>query len=227
MSILVVCSGCRARFQVSDQYAGKSGPCPKCKALIQIPTPQEQVTIHGPAEFASGGRNAAGQLVAKPIARQEIKVRPAVAVAVGAAVVAVFMLTWAGGTVLQGWLLARGLGLLLVSPPLVLAAYAFLRDDELEPYSGSALYLRTAICAVVYVALWGAFGYAAQQALTGEVWNWLFVAPPFVIIGALTALACLDLDFGSACFHYAFYLLVTIVLRWTAGMGWLWQSAAT
>jgi hypothetical protein len=59
--------------------------------------------------------------------------------------------------------------------------------------------------------------------LTGDIWNWVFVAPPFLITGALVALASLDLDFGSGFFHYAFFVLVSMVLRWAAGMGWLWQ----
>jgi hypothetical protein len=60
--------------------------------------------------------------------------------------------------------------------------------------------------------------------LTGEFWSWLFVAPPFLIMGGLTALACFDLDFGNGIFHYAFYVLVTILLCWVAGMGWVWQQ---
>mgnify|MGYP000896189276 CR=1 FL=1 len=64
MAILVVCSGCRARFQVSDQFAGKSGPCPKCKAVIKIPTAKEaEVKFHGVASFSKGGRDAEGKLI--------------------------------------------------------------------------------------------------------------------------------------------------------------------
>ena len=40
-----------------------------------------------------------------------------------------------------------GIGLLLVSPPLAVAAYTFLRDDELEAYRGMQLYIRAAVCA--------------------------------------------------------------------------------
>ena len=54
MAILVVCQGCRARFQVSDQFAGKSGPCPKCKAVIKIPTKSEEVTVHGGKTLPAG-----------------------------------------------------------------------------------------------------------------------------------------------------------------------------
>ena len=46
------------------------------------------------------------------------------------------------------------------------------------------------------------------------------------ILGALAALAALDLDFGSGFFHYGFYLLVTILLRRVGGMGWIWESTS-
>ena len=40
----------------------------------------------------------------------------------------------------------KGLGALVLAPPLVLAGYTFLRDDELEPYRGRELGLRVAAC---------------------------------------------------------------------------------
>jgi hypothetical protein len=126
-------------------------------------------------------------------------------------------------------LVARIAGLVVISPPLVLAAYWFLRDDELEPHSGKSLYIRAAVCALAYIGLWGMYSFVADPArgiLTGELWTWVFVAPPFLFTGALVALASLDLEFGNAFFHYSFYLLVTILLGWMAGMGWIWNLSA-
>ena len=114
------------------------------------------------------------------------------------------------------------LGLLVVSPLLVIAPYTFLRDDELEPYRGKVLYIRTGLCALAYVFLWAIFGYVSGLLSPDEPWNWIYVVPPFLAIGALAPLATLDLDFGSGFFHYCFYLLATILLRWIAGMGWVW-----
>jgi hypothetical protein len=228
MSIFVVCPGCRKSFHVSDKFAGKTGPCPKCKAVIQVPEKAEEVKVHAPTQFAGGGRSTTGKLVTKPIARQSAKFQPAVAAIIAAAVLIVFALTLAGGKagLFRGNLVACGLGLLLVSPPLVVAAYTFLRDEELEPYRGVLLYVRSAICGLVYALLWGGFGYLiSRQVLTTELWTWALTVP-FFLIGGLAALATLDLDFGSGLFHYAFYLLVTIVLRWAAGLGWIWQVAS-
>ncbi len=222
MPIQVICPGCHKRFKVGDQHAGKSGACPKCKTAIKVPTKAEEVQVHAPTEFAGGGQTTTGELITKPIARKEHRIEPIWAVAVAGAVLTALLVTWASGGLIRGNLAVRALGLLLVSPPLVVAAYAFLRDEDLAPHQGKSLYIRTAICSVAYVILWGTYGYAANSLLTGELWQWVFVIPPFLGTGALVAMGCLDLDFGSGFFHYCFYLIFTVLLRWVAGMGWVW-----
>lgn len=233
MAIPVFCSGCRTKFNVSDKFAGKSGACPKCKATIVVPAKTEaaEVTVHAPTQFADGGRGASGKLALKPIARIQTKWNPVAAVAIAGAVLVTLLLSWAAGGQIRDMFVVRAVGLLLVSPPLVVAAYLFLRkEDDLEPYHGKVLYVRAAICALVYAILWGVEGHLAgiylpDAAAMEELWNWLFVAPPLLLIGSLAALACLDLDFGSGFFHYSFYLMVTMVLRWAAGMGWPWNPS--
>ena len=61
MPIAVVCSSCKARFQVSEKFAGKQGPCPKCKSIITIPKVEEQVQIHAPEEAAKVATGADAQ----------------------------------------------------------------------------------------------------------------------------------------------------------------------
>jgi len=220
MSILVVCNSCRTRFQVSEKFAGRSGPCPKCKAVIQIPAKKSEVTIHGGEDFATGGRDAAGQLVLKPIARKETRLDPTMAAGVAGGALVVLLITWVAGSMFQQSLVVRLAGLLLIAPPLIIGAYSFLRDDELEPYRGKALLTRTAICSLAYVGLWAVFAYVASRGgvLTDELWRWLYVAPPFFVIGALAALACFDMDFGSGFMHYTFFVLVSMLLGWVAGL---------
>jgi len=225
MSIFVVCPSCHSRFNVNDKFAGRTGSCPKCKGPIEIPALDQQVKVHTPDAFSGGGRSATtGKLITKPIARMQATLNPVVAVAICGTTLVVLLLAWLGGSTIQSSIAVRAIGLLLISPPLVMAAYAVLRDDDLEPYEGRALYLRVTICALAYVALWGVFTYLSGRVDTSQPWNWLFVAPPLLISGALAALASLDLDFGNSCLHYAFYVLVTALLRWVAGMGWLWEN---
>ena len=228
MPIFVVCPGCRKRFEVSDKFAGMTGPCPSCKVPIKIPTKKEEVKIHEPEQFASGGRSAAGHLVLKPVAHKDAKFNPTAAAAIAAGAVVVLAVAFLGQPILRDSWLLRAIGLLAVSPPLVMAGYWFLANDELEPYRGAPLYVRCGVLALLYAATWGLFslGFVQEFVHGGELWVWLVVLPPLLLVGALTALACLDLDFGSAFFHYAFYVLVTMLVGWAAGMGWPWQTLA-
>lgn len=230
MAITVVCTACRARLQVSEKYAGKSGACPKCKALVKIPLPQEQVKVHTPEAFASGGKNAAGQLVAKPIAREDAKFSPVLAAAITAGAILVLAVTWAGRgeTGFVGGdsplaMLARCLGLALLTPLLVVLPYRALRDDERGDYARSELWLRTAACSGAYLLLWAVLWFLMSREITAEPINWFFIAPPLLIIGSLAALASFELDPTNAAMHYGFYLVVVLLLRWLAGMPWIWD----
>ena len=225
MAIIVVCPGCRKSFKVSDKFAGRSGPCPNCKRPLQVPAKGEEVQVHAPAEFAGGGRNTAGRPVLKPVSFASTKFDPVAATLTGAAVLVVLAAAWVGGhTGLFQSTIALAVGLLLVSPPLVVAGYAVLHDAELKPYRGTALYVRSTICALVYLGLWGVFAMlAANEIITGDVWVWLFIIPPFLAAGGAIALATLDLDFGDGLFLYSFYVLTTVLLYRAAGLKWIWE----
>ena len=144
MSIIVVCPGCRKSFKVNDKFAGKSGPCPNCKRTLHVPEKSEEVKVHAPTEFAGGGRTKTGKLAIEPVAFTPARLQPVTAVLMVAAVLIVLAVAWAGGrTRLFESLIATTIGLLVVSPPLVVAAYTVLRNDELEPYRGKELYIRS------------------------------------------------------------------------------------
>ncbi len=223
MPIQVICTGCHARFKVSDKFAGKTGPCPKCKTSLKIPDKSDEVVIHGPEEY--GPKTASGVGVLKPIERTENKYSVGVIVAiVGACVfvllVALILRFMTGG---EGNVHAAILtvGAVVLAPPLVWAGYAFFRDDELEAYTGGSLMIRVAICAAVYAGLWGLYALLNYYALGGtspELWQLMYVLPILFIPGALAALATLDLDATSATLHYGMYVLMTVCLRLIMGM---------
>ncbi len=184
MSIAVICPGCKASFRVNDKFAGKQGPCPKCKTVIQIPEKTEEVEVHAPQEYASGGIDSKGRAVTKPIPRTQTKVSPLVlTIGVGGAVV-VLAATWMLGSALRRAPGLSVIGLLLISPPIALLGYSFIRDDELEPHRGKSVWIRSIICGLVYVALWVGFSFVPAEYRT-EMWNWFFVCAAFRHSGRL------------------------------------------
>lgn len=225
MAIDVTCTGCRTRFQVSEKFAGKKGPCPKCKSIIQIPTLKEQVVIHAPQDTTTP-KDSTGRPVFTPIARTEVKLTPLqIGGMIGAAVVvlvAALVLRVGASHPLPP--IIPIFAAIVLAPPLAFAGYSFLRDDELEPFRGPELMARLAAPSVVYPVIWGlywaVFAYLGVEPNVGYM---LFVIPAAFALGTVTALASLDLEFGPASMHYCLYLAVTIILRLISGMNSLWD----
>jgi hypothetical protein len=223
MSIIVVCPGCLKSFKVSDKFAGKTGPCPNCKRTLQVPTKESEVKIHAPEEFGGGGKTTAGKLITKPIAHINVKLKPVAATILAVSVAGVLVATWVlGHKGLLDSVAIVAAGLLVLSPLLAFAAYEMLRDDELDPYRGRSLYLRSVACGWAYASLWGGFAILSPHIVTGEVWNWFFVLP-FVAVGALVPMGAFDLEYGDGLFHCGFYLVATLLLRGAAGMDPIWR----
>lgn len=220
MPIPVICPGCKSRFAVSDQFAGRTGPCPKCKQPIKIPeVAVKAVTIHEPEApvAASGG---SGRAPTAPIKRTDKPIPATRFMAVAAAALVTMAAAWLAGRMAGSggppapMLLAAAF---LVALPCVMLGYAAVRDRELEPYRGTALLMRSLVCAAVYAGLWGVKGLLPPEA-TAEMWQWIYLGPMFVVSGSIAALATLDLDWGSAVAHYSLYAMFAALLRWLAGL---------
>ena len=231
MPIPVVCPGCKARFTVSDQFAGRTGPCPKCKQPIKVPTPAAKaVVIHEP-EAPVASSTGTGKAPTAPIKRRDkaVPMRAFLLTAVGgiacmgfAALLPVIYPSPSGEggsqTAIPASLLL--LGAVAVAVPTVILGYAAVRNRELEPYTGRPLYTRALACAAVYAALWavrGSIPLWTEWQLT-DMYEWFIIGPLFMAAGTLTALASLDLEPGNAAVHFSFYVLFTALLRWLAGL---------
>ena len=131
MPIAVTCPKCLTRFSVSEKFAGKKGPCPKCKSELTVPELSEQVVIHAPADAAP--KDSKGVSVLKPINRQDEKIGRGLIIGsvagVLAALAAAIGVRLAGGVPWPVLALAA----VVVAPPLVRLGYAITRDAELEP----------------------------------------------------------------------------------------------
>jgi len=218
MPITIVCPGCKKRFSVSEKFAGKKGPCPKCKTVIEIPAAAEEVVVHAPED--AGPKDSKGRSVLKPIMREETTVSTMGAIAIGAFIVVVFGIAF-GLRVYDGDVpfFIKALGAISLAPPLVLGGYAFLRDAELEPYRGKELAIRVLACSAVYAALWGVFVFIPfALGIEFTPTQLAIVVIPFVLIGAFGAFASFDVEYLNGIMHYGLYLVVTVLLRVVAGL---------
>lgn len=226
MSIRVTCPGCHTRFTVADKFAGQQGPCPKCKASITIPKPGDEVIIHAPEHSEAGAIGTEGRHALKTYKRKDAGFQPLIfAAVIGAVLVALLIALVMRGMEDQPNNLIVALGAILLGPPLAWAGYIVLRDDELEGYDGMSLAVRAVACGLVYALLWGLYLFVGGQ-LWGsdsftkglEIWQMVALTIPVVAVGAGAAYVALDLEPGSAFFHCAMYLGVTVVLRLVAGL---------
>jgi hypothetical protein len=231
MAIDVTCVKCHTRFQVSEKFAGKSGPCPKCKNTIKIPGLKDQVVIHAPE--VSGPKTATGQPVFTPIKRTEVRLTtPQIAIIVGSVLVVliaavVLRVQFHGKNVPQ---LFTILGAVLLGPPLAFATYTFLRDDEFEPFRGTEVLLRSLACGLAFAAIWGAywliFLYFNNWKPLAAPPNWQIMAVVVLVmmaIGAFAAQASFELEVTTGALQYGAYLATTLILRLIMGVDPRWM----
>jgi hypothetical protein len=222
MPIQVTCPGCLTRFQVNDKFAGKKGPCPKCKNQIQIPEPGDAVVIHNPE--GDGPKDSSGKLVLKPIARQETRTtRFGIVMTIGAVVLAI---AGAAGlrTVDPIPLLIKIFGVLVIAPPLVWAGYSFARDQELDAYRGKELWTRVSILSVVFAASWAIYAFVPaylfdlEIAANADYWLVGVALAVMMVVGTFAAVATFELETGNGFAVAALYYVSVLLLALIAGI---------
>lgn len=219
------------RFQVSDKFAGKTGPCPNCKKQLKVPDASEEVVIHAPEDGAPKDR--AGKSILKPLERTETDVTrkgmlitggsilAAIAVAIGLRVSGFFEMSEDGANGLQ--ILTQILGALLLAPPLIWAGYAFVRDSELAPYVGPELRNRVLILSGIFAALWLLYVFVPSYLTEEPPSQMSFMAFGIIFaimlgIGAVASVGVFELEFTSGLAHAGLYLICTIVLAVVSGL---------
>lgn len=218
MPINVTCPGCLTAFRVSDQYAGKKGPCPKCKKEITIPDPEkDKVTIHAPE--VSGPKDSQGKSVLKPISRGQSKISSVQIALIAAIVITYFIVALAirFSVTVENWkdypMSVLIFGAIALGPPMAFAGYFFVKDEEKGSIQGRDLWIRCSICGALFALLWffpilTAYGFRDYSTVAVVI----AVSVMFAIGGAIAA-GCLELDFLMGLVHYGLYFGVSVLMR--------------
>lgn len=222
MKIAVTCPGCLSRFEVSEKFAGKTGPCPKCKKEITIPSLSEQVVIHAPE--TEGPKDAKGTPVLKPIRRVDITFSwPIAALIGGVSLIALVIAIGVRFSYAEPPIALLAISSVVLGPLLAYGGYFFLHESELEGYSGKAAWARAGVCGLIYSITWAIYWLvpiyvfenvtmAETSLITASV---LLIA--MVAIGSITAVLAFELETFAGVMHYMFYLAVTMILTIVAG----------
>jgi predicted Zn finger-like uncharacterized protein len=220
MPIRVTCPSCHTRFNVSDKFAGKEGPCPKCKKTIRVPDASEEVKVH---EREVGPKDSKGRAILKPIARQETKVSSVQLTIIIAGIVMFFVLSLVMRLMIvpedfPQWLLM--LSAVVIAPATAFAAYTFLRNQELGTIPRDELIKRIAACSIIYALLWFAMP-LAKYAFNDryEMGSWMVALVAMLALGGATGMFSMDFDYLFGLIHYGLYLVICLLGRVIAGIG--------
>lgn len=231
MAITVTCPGCHKKFVVSEKFAGKSGPCKYCKTIIHIPKEvpaAEKVVIHGGDSFSSGGKNAEGKLVLKPLERGVKKFNSVRALLVTIGILGALLATFIVGKTInlnENFLIASA-GLCVVTPMIVGGLYPLVKKDEmLESIHGFDFYWRTGVISIVYAGMWGILSYLMYtRTLTPQAPTmWAICSIALTLFGIFMCMCFYELEWGNAAFHTLAFICVTLLLRYLAGIVWFSQ----
>ena len=224
MAIHVICPGCMARFEVSDRFAGKKGPCPKCGHLIEIP--KENVVVHAPDELMIDGKKVKNPDFIRPIERKSFSFTGR-AVLVNLVTAAVVLTVATVFHFIHFAPLAMAVGVILslaVAFPLVKYGYMVFRDqDDLEIFLGGQLNQKSAVGAAGFVGFWILFEILLWFMNPGA-WSFFYIIP-VVILASFIPLVLFDLDFSNALAIVVVFALLVILLRGImfADGGWIWE----
>jgi hypothetical protein len=217
------------RFSVSERFAGKKGPCPQCKTIIEIP--KEEVKIHAPDEAVRDGKAVVGGVNIAPLERvtRDFDVEHAKRAA-GIVAALLFVSLILGFFRIPATFLdvVGGLCVIVIGVPVALYGYlTFLDRETLFVWTGNDLYKRSAVCGAAYGILWIIMELALWY--SGASTNVVSLVMIIVLFGSMSVLApyiTFDFNINQAIGHYSAFFILVLILRGLIGLGWLWTITA-
>lgn len=217
------------QFEVSDRFAGKKGPCPKCGHIIEIP--KANVTIVSPDELVVDGKKVQNPDHVRPIEQKSYSFT-ASAVIVNLAVLTAVLAVALVFHFVHAPFLAVPVGIALVlavAYPLMKYGYMTFRDpNDLEIFLGGQLGKKSILGAAVLLALWLVYELVLLYMNPGGMA--LAYLIPVAVFAAFVPVVIFDMDFSDSLAVAVVFLLAVILLRglmFTGDGGWIWQRRDT
>ena len=210
MAIDVICPGCHKRFQVSDQFAGKKGPCPGCQTIIEIPKLEDVVVVHERETTKTGAPTKLNSIRRQGTTVSKLElVISLTAVLLGLATAIVGRFTIAEDAVAPE-LLISGIAGSMLGIGTSLLGYIVLRNSELEIVNDRKTILKASGIGILYAVLWRLQIIITDSALTMD--DGIILPGVIVLALALTAIASfipmilLEFEFAQGLVHTSLFI---------------------
>ena len=214
MAIDVICTGCHKRFQVSDEFAGRKGPCPGCKTVIEIPKLEDIVVVHERETTKTGAPTKLNSIRRQgtTVSKLEIIISLA-AVTLGLTTAFIGRFTISGASSSPG-ILIWGIAGSMLGIGTSLLGYIVLRNSELEIVNDRKTILKASGIGILYAVLWRLQIIITDSALTME--DGIILPGVIVLALALTAIASflpmvlLEFEFAQGLVHTSLFIAALV-----------------
>ena len=214
MAIDVICTGCHKRFQVSDEFAGRKGPCPGCKTVIEIPKLEDIVVVHERETTKTGAPTKLNSIRrhGTTVSKLEIIISLA-AVTLGLTTAFIGRFTISGASSSPG-ILIWGIAGSMLGIGTSLLGYIVLRNSELEIVNDRKTILKASGIGILYAVLWRLQIIITDSALTME--DGIILPGVIVLALALTAIASflpmvlLEFEFAQGLVHTSLFIAALV-----------------
>ncbi len=210
MAIDVICPGCHKRFQVSEQFAGKKGPCPGCKTIIEIPKLEDVVVIHE-KQTTRGGAPAKLDSIkrTKTTANKFELFASLVSLTLGLAVAIAGTFVIPDDSNAPG-ILISGLAGSFFGIGTSLLGYIVLRNPELEIVNDRKTILKVAGIGLLYAVLWRIQVMITNETLTLEdgliLPGVLVLAIALTVVASFLSMLLLEFEFAQGLIHTSLFI---------------------
>ncbi len=217
MAIDVICAGCFKRFQVSDQFAGRSGPCPGCKTIIAIPTLEDQLVIQEPENKAGkpGTHTKIDGIARRAGFFQRLEVISLCSLFAAAGVIAFLtrMLQTDSDSFTSTTATLSVLGLLLLSLASSALGYGILKKTEIQVFERRKAFMRSIITAAIYFFIASTFIATSLLLIHYEEPSYMMIlsiiGAACFVIATFVPMACFEMEFAQGALHVAVMICIT------------------
>jgi len=215
MAIDVICTGCHKRFQVSDQFAGKKGPCPGCQTIIEIPKLEDVVVVHERERTSTGAPAKLDSIKRQRTTASKLELFAAlITLTLGLTVTIVGCFVRPEDSTAPGILISALAGCFFGIGTSLLG-YIVLRNPELEIVNDRKTILKAGGIGIMYAFIWRLQIIITDSTLTLEdgiiLPGVIVLAIALTVTASFLSMVLLDFEFSQGLIHTSLFIGALVI----------------